>query len=167
MPTPSRRHVLHAGAAFAIPAGMVALSASAAARAAQPAQPTLPDEQGTAEVAAPMTVQYLEIVTPEVDALCEQYAAIYDITFSEPVAGFGGARTADLVGGGLLGIRAPMRATEAPVVRPYLLVDDIRAAVAAAQEAGAEVAMPPMPIPGRGTFAIVIHGGIDCGFWEI
>ena len=37
---------------------------------------------------------------------------------------------------------------------------------AAAAEAGAEIAMPPMEIPGQGMFAIVIHGGIDCGFWQ-
>ena len=113
-----------------------------------------------------MKVEYLEIVTPEVDAMCQQYATIYDIEFSEPIANFGGARTAKLDGGGMLGIRGPLRETETPVVRPYLLVDDIKAAVAAAAEAGAEVAMPPMQIPEYGMFAIVIHGGIECGFWQ-
>ena len=59
-----------------------------------------------------------------------------------------------------------MRETETPVVLPYVLVDDIKAAVKAATEAGAKVAMPPMEIPNHGMFAIVIHGGIDCGFWQ-
>ena len=113
-----------------------------------------------------MKVEYLEIVTTEVDALCTQYSSIYDITFSEPELTLGGARTAKLEGGGVIGIRAPMREDETPVVRPYALVDDVQAAVDAATSAGAEVAMPPMELPGQGTFAIVINGGIHCGFWK-
>ena len=113
-----------------------------------------------------MKVQYLEIVTPEVEAMCNQYAAIYDITFSEPDPSFGGARKAELEGGGWVGIRGPLRETETPVVRPYVLVEDIKSAVDAAEKAGGQVAMPPMEIPGSGMFAIVIHGGIECGFWQ-
>ena len=113
-----------------------------------------------------MKIQYLEIVTTEVDGMCRQYSAIYDISFSEPNDNFGGARHAKLDGGGLLGIRGPRRDTETPVVRPYVLVDDIEAAVESAKKAGAEIAMPPMEIPEHGMFAIVIHGGIDCGFWQ-
>jgi predicted enzyme related to lactoylglutathione lyase len=123
-------------------------------------------ESNPSAAGEPMKIQYLEIVTPEVDALCRQYSTIYGITFSEPDANFGGARTAKLDGGGLIGIRGPLRDTETPVVRPYVLVDDIRAAVKSAAEAGAEIAMPPMEIPGHGLFAIVIHGGIECGFWQ-
>ncbi len=114
-----------------------------------------------------MKVQYLEIVTPEVDALCRQYSTIYGATFSEPDANFGGARTAKLDGGGKIGIRGPLRETETPVVRPYMLVDDIKSAVESAADSGAEIAMPPMEIPGHGMFAIVIHGGIECGFWQV
>ena len=118
------------------------------------------------ETEEPMKIQYLEIVTPEVESLCRQYSTIYDVTFSEPNSNFGGARTAKLDGGGLIGIRGPLRDTEKPVVRPYLLVDDIEAAVQSAAEAGAEIAMPPMDIPEHGMFAVVIHGGIECGFWQ-
>uniref|UniRef100_A0A7S2I975 VOC domain-containing protein n=1 Tax=Helicotheca tamesis TaxID=374047 RepID=A0A7S2I975_9STRA len=113
-----------------------------------------------------MQVQYLEIVTPEVDSLCKQYEKTNGVEFSEPVAHFGGARTAKLAGGGMIGIRGPMRETETPVVRPYMLVDDIGAAVSAANDAGATTAMPPMEIPTQGKFAIVIHGGTECGFWQ-
>ena len=59
-----------------------------------------------------------------------------------------------------------MRDTEKPVVRPYLLVDDIHAAVKAAEAQGAEVAIPPMELPGQGTFAIYLLGGIDHGLWQ-
>jgi hypothetical protein len=51
-------------------------------------------------------------------------------------------------------------------VRPYLLVDDVEAAAAAAVEAGGEIAHPPMELPGHGTFAIFIQGGIHHGLWQ-
>jgi predicted enzyme related to lactoylglutathione lyase len=53
-----------------------------------------------------------------------------------------------------------------PVVRPYLLVEDIEAAVKVAEKEGAEVALPPMKIPGQGTFSIYILGGIEHGLWQ-
>ncbi len=113
-----------------------------------------------------MQVFYLEIVTPEVDAVCAVYAKAHDITFSEPVAGLGGARTAAMPDGGMIGVRAPLRETEEPIVRPYWLVDDINAAVAAVEKSGAKIAHPPMEIPGYGTFAIYIVGGVEHGLWK-
>ena len=50
------------------------------------------------------------------------------MTFAEPEPGLGNARTAVLTSGGMIGVRAPMHAAEEPVVRPYLLVDDVEAA---------------------------------------
>jgi predicted enzyme related to lactoylglutathione lyase len=114
-----------------------------------------------------MKVHYLEIVTPDVDAVCAAYAALHDVSFSEPEPGLGNARTAAFPGGGLLGIRAPMHETEMPVVRPYILVDDIDAAFKAAKAAGGEVAHPPMEIPGHGLFAIFVQGGIHHGLWQL
>ena len=114
-----------------------------------------------------MNVHYLEIVTNEVDAVCATYAQLHGVTFGPGDAGLGGARTAPLPEGGMLGVRAPMNETEAPVVRPYLLVDDIESAAKAAVEAGAEIAHPPMELPGHGTFAIFIQGGIHHGLWQV
>ena len=114
-----------------------------------------------------MKVHYLEIVTPEVEALVVQYTDVHGVTFSEPITSLGGARTAELGDGALIGIRGPMHDAENPVVRPYVLVDDIEAAVDAAAAAGAQVALPPMALPGYGTCAIVLHGGIECGLWQI
>lgn len=114
-----------------------------------------------------MQIQYLEIVTPDVDAVCATYSQLHGVTFSDPEAGLGNARTAPLPGGGLIGVRAPMHEAEDPVVRPYLLVDDIEAATAAAEEAGAEIAHPPLELPGHGTFAIFIQGGVHHGLWQI
>ncbi|MEM7260399.1 MAG: hydroxylase [Planctomycetota bacterium] len=113
-----------------------------------------------------MRVHYLEIVTPEVDAMCTTYADANGLEFGEPDMGLGNARTAALPNGGMVGIRAPMHEAETPVVRPYWLVEDIEAAVAAAVASGAQVAHPPLEIPGHGTFAIYIHGGIQHGLWQ-
>ncbi len=75
-----------------------------------------------------MRIHYLEIVTKAVDEVCAAYAAAHGVRFGESDPGLGFARTAPLPGGGLVGVRAPLRETEAPVVRPYRLVDDIQAA---------------------------------------
>lgn len=115
---------------------------------------------------ASMQIQYLEIVTPDVPAVCATYAKLYGVTFTEPVPELGNARTADLPDGGKLGVRAPLRDSEDPVVRPYLLVDDIEASVKAAEVAGAVIAHPAMEIPGHGTFAIFIQGGVEHGLWQ-
>ncbi len=114
-----------------------------------------------------MKIHYLEIVTKDVDAVCAAYSSAHEVRFGEPQAELGNARTAALAGGGLVGVRAPMHETEAPVVRPYWLVDDIEAAVAAAVHAGGTVAHPPMEIPGHGTFAIYLQGGNDHGLWQL
>ena len=113
-----------------------------------------------------MQIQYLEIVTPDVDATCATYEKLHGVSFSDPVPELGNARTTPLSGGGLLGVRGPMAESEEPVVRPYLLVDDIAAAAAAAEQSGGEIAHPPMEIPGRGQFAIYIQGGIHQALWQ-
>ncbi|WP_434031499.1 VOC family protein [[Pseudomonas] boreopolis] len=113
-----------------------------------------------------MKVQYLEIVTNDVDGVCTAYAAAHKVRFGEPDAGLGHARTAALADGGLVGVRAPLRETELPVVRPYWRVDDIEAAVAAVAGAGGVIAHSPMEIPGHGTFAIYLLGGNDHGLWQ-
>ncbi|MDX1500193.1 MAG: hypothetical protein R3176_09865 [Woeseiaceae bacterium] len=114
-----------------------------------------------------MQIQYLEIVTPDVDAVCAAYGKAHGITFGEPDASLGNARTAETAGGGKIGVRAPMHEDEEPVVRPYWLTDDIEAAVSAATDAGGVIAHPPMEIPGHGTFAIYILGGVHHGLWQL
>jgi predicted enzyme related to lactoylglutathione lyase len=113
-----------------------------------------------------MQVHYLEIVTKDVEAVCAAYAATNGAQFGKPVAALGNARTAQMAGDGLVGVRAPMHESEEPVVRPYWLVDNIEVALAATVEAGGEIAHPPLEIPGRGTFAIYILGGVHHGLWQ-
>lgn len=114
-----------------------------------------------------MPIHYLEIVTRDVDGMCAVYAAANGLRFGETDAGLGGARTAALPGGGLVGVRAPLHESEQPVLRPYWLVDDIESAFASAVKAGGEVAHPPLEIPGHGTFAIYIAGGVHHGLWQL
>jgi len=114
-----------------------------------------------------MQVYYLEIVTNDVEAVCSSYVKTHNIQFGEPDSLLGNARTAELLGGGLVGVRAPLREDEEPVVRPYWLVDDIKAAVSAVEKAGGVIALPPMEIPGRGTIAIYLLGNNQHGLWQL
>ena len=113
-----------------------------------------------------MQIRYLEIVTPEVDATCEALASAHGAAFGEPVPELGHARTLELSNGGRIGVRAPMHESEEPVVRPYLKAPDAEAATAAAADTGAQVAHPPLEIPGQGTFSIYFQGGNQFGVWQ-
>lgn len=114
-----------------------------------------------------MKTHYLEIVTNDVNAVCNAYEATHAVSFAEPDAMLGGARTCTLADGSIIGVRAPLRDTEAPIVRPYWLVGDIQKAVASIEGQGGEIAVPPMTIPEKGTFAIYILGGNDHGLWQL
>ena len=114
-----------------------------------------------------MRIHYLEIVTPDIAGVCETYAQTQGLHFGEPDAALGGARTASVPGGGMVGVRGPLRESEAPIVRHYAAVADIALAVETAQASGAIVALPPMPLPGHGQCAIVIQGGVEMGFWQL
>jgi predicted enzyme related to lactoylglutathione lyase len=114
-----------------------------------------------------MKVHYLEIVAADRDAVCAAYEAAHGVTFGPADPMLGGARTTALPHGGILGVRGPLRDSEEPIVRPYWLVDDIQSALAAATKTGAFVAHPPLEIPGKGTFAIYIQGGVNHGLWQL
>jgi predicted enzyme related to lactoylglutathione lyase len=114
-----------------------------------------------------MHVQYLEIVTRDVDAVCAGYALVHAVQFSAPDAGLGNARTAALPSGAVVGVRAPLREDEEPVVRPYWLVDDTETAVASVVATGGTLALPPTKLPAHGTIAIYLQGGNDYGLWQV
>jgi len=114
-----------------------------------------------------MKVHYLEIVCSDVGSICKTYEDSHGVSFTAPDDSLGGARTCILLDGSVIGVRAPMSESEKPVVRPYWLVDDIEKSLALATKLGAEVAHPPLQIPGKGRFAIYIQGGIQHGLWQL
>jgi uncharacterized protein len=172
LPT-SRRDFLYIGlGAIALPVAVSNLSCSPDKGDEGPDSRELSNEQAKSHLKdagkeTAMKIQYLEIVTPDVAAACLLYSQVCGVTFGSAVQELGGARTASLASGGMIGIRAPLRDTEKPVVRPYVLVKNIDAAVATAAKAGALIAVEPTEIAGRGQFAIFIHGGIESGLWQL
>jgi predicted enzyme related to lactoylglutathione lyase len=113
-----------------------------------------------------MALHYLEIVSGDADALVELYERVHGVTFGAPDPDLGQARVATLAGGALVGIRKPLAAHEQPIVRTYLAVADIQDAVEQAEASGAIVAYAPTRQGERGTFAILIHGGVQHGLWQ-
>lgn len=113
------------------------------------------------------SIHYLEIVTPDVKAVCERYAETHGWRFERIDPALGNARVARLPGGTLCGIRAPMHTDEKPIVRTYLRVTDVDVAVRGVAQSGAEVLLERMEIPGHGVIAIYRHGGIEQGLWQV
>jgi predicted enzyme related to lactoylglutathione lyase len=113
-----------------------------------------------------MSVHYLEIVSNDVDAQAGLYQRMHGLAFGPPDPDLGQARVATRPDGTLVGIRKPLAAHEHPIVRTYLEVADIQQAAKQAEDAGALVAYPPTRQGARGTFAIVIQGGVQHGLWQ-
>ena len=112
-------------------------------------------------------VHYLEIVTPDVEAVRNLYEESYGWHFQPIEPALGNAFVAELPGGVLCGIRAPMHAEEKPTVRTYVRVADIKTSVQRATQLGATVLLEQMEIPGHGVIAIYLHGGIEHGIWQV
>ena len=113
-----------------------------------------------------MAVHYLEIVNNDVDNLTELYQRVHDLSFGPPEADLGEAQVAAQADGTLIGIRMPLAAHEQPIMRTYVVVEDIQLAVQKAEDAGAIIAYPPTRQGQQGTFAIVIQGGVEHGLWQ-
>ena len=113
-----------------------------------------------------MTVHYFEIVTADVDATCALYEQVHGASFGAPEADLGLARVATRADGSLVGIRAPLAEHERPTTRAYVAVENIGAAVEAAERLGAMVAYPPTRQGVHGVFAILIQAGVEHGLWQ-
>ncbi len=113
------------------------------------------------------SIYYFEIVTPDVETVCRLYGEAYGWTFEAKGPEWGNSYVASLPDGSLCGVRAPMHETEQPIVRTYLRVADIDAAVEEAGKLGAEIALEPMEMPGHGRIAIYLLGGIQQGLWQV
>ena len=113
-----------------------------------------------------MAVHYLEIVSNDLDTLTALYQRMHGLSFGPPDPDLGQARVATRMDGTLVGIRKPLAAHEQPIMRTYLAVEDIQQAVKKAEDSGALIAYPPTRQGQRGTFAIVIQGGVQHGLWQ-
>jgi predicted enzyme related to lactoylglutathione lyase len=113
-----------------------------------------------------MAVHYLEIISNDVDTLTGLYERMHAFSFGPPDPDLGQARVATQADGTLVGIRRPLAAHEQPMVRAYLAVEDIQEAAKSAEGSGATIAYGPTEQGRRGTFAIVIHGGVEHGLWQ-
>jgi predicted enzyme related to lactoylglutathione lyase len=113
-----------------------------------------------------MAVDYLEIVSNDVETLIGLYQRMHGLSFGPPDSDLGQARVATRADGTLVGIRKPLAAHEQPLVRSYFGVEDIQQAVKVAEAHGAAVAYPPTQQGSRGTFAIVIQGDVQHGLWQ-
>ena len=60
----------------------------------------------------------------------------------------------------------PLADHEQPIIRPYLAVDDIAAAISQAEAKGAVVAYPPTQQGDTGTWAICLLGDLQVGLWQ-
>ncbi|MEM8615827.1 MAG: hydroxylase [Pseudomonadota bacterium] len=114
-----------------------------------------------------MQVYYLEIVTEDVDATCKGLSALHRVEFSLPEPALGGARLAKLADGGQVGVRAPLAEHDTPIVRPYLRVEDLNAAITTAEKAGAQILMRATEVPDHGRFALYTLGGHQYGLWQV
>lgn len=112
-------------------------------------------------------VHYLEIVTPDPASTRDLYAKSHGWQFQSMDPALGNAFVAELPGGSLCGIRAPMSSDEKPIVRTYLRVNDLKTAVQSAAQSGATILLDRMDLPGHGTIAIFEHGGIQQGLWQV
>ncbi|MFN0006707.1 MAG: VOC family protein [Planctomycetota bacterium] len=129
-------------------------------------EPAASEAQASKTVKA-IQVQYLEVVTPDVDSACSALEKVHGVSFGKPEPALGNARTAPLAGGGRMGVRAPMHEYEKSVVRPYVLVDDLGEAVKAATAAGGQFAIEATEIPGYCRFALYFQGDTEYGLWEM
>ncbi len=134
---------------------------------ASPQSPAASAETHQTTKKSAMLVQFLEIVTSDVDTTCKALEKVHGVTFGKPVAELGNARTTALQSGGRISVRAPLSEGDMTIVRPYMLVGDIEAAIQSADDAGAEFLMRTTEIPAQGKFAIYSLAGTQFGLWEM
>lgn len=112
------------------------------------------------------SIHYIEFVTPDAENVCSAYEKAYGWKFGEPAPELGNASIAELPDGGIFAVRSPMHDQEKPAVRVYARVPDLERSVEKAKEAGAEMMLEGMEIPGRGKIAIYSLGGLEHGIWQ-
>ena len=113
-----------------------------------------------------MRIHYLEIVCRDVAAQCAALERVHGFSFGPAVADLGQARVAEAPDGSLIGVRAPLAEHEQPIIRAYLVVEDIARAVKEVEAASAVIAYPPTQQGNTGTWAIYLLGDVQIGLWQ-
>jgi predicted enzyme related to lactoylglutathione lyase len=111
------------------------------------------------------TISHIEFPADDVERAKRFYGAVAGWEFNEMdgMPGFHLFRTSPEAGGGL-GKRGE---SVGDVVRVYIDVDDLEAAVAAATANGGTVITPPSDIPGQGRYAVINDPeGNEIGLYE-
>lgn len=111
------------------------------------------------------TISHIEFPADDVERAKRFYGAVAGWEFNEMdgMPGFHLFRTSPETGGGL-GKRGE---SVGDVVRVYIDVDDLEAAVAAATANGGTVITPPSDTPGQGRYAAIVDPeGNEIGLYE-
>ena len=111
------------------------------------------------------TITHIEFPADDVERAKRFYGAVAGWEFGEMdgLPNYWLFRTSPAAGGGV-GKRGE---TVGNVVRVYIDVDDLDAAIAAAEANGGSVVTPPRPVPGQGRYAAVLDPeGNEVGLFE-
>jgi hypothetical protein len=111
------------------------------------------------------TIAHIEFPADDVERAKRFYSAVAGWEFSEMdgLPGYFLFRTEEGHGGGL-GKRGE---SVGSVIRNYITVDKLEAAVAAAEANGGKVVSPPQDVPGQGRWSTILDSeGNEIGLWE-
>jgi predicted enzyme related to lactoylglutathione lyase len=111
------------------------------------------------------SISHIEFPADDVERAKRFYGAVAGWEYGEMagIPGFWLFRSSPEAGGGI-GKRGEAVGN---VIRVYIDVDDLDAAIAAAQANGGSVVTPPSPVPGQGRFAALLDPeGNEIGLFE-
>ncbi|MDC0666764.1 VOC family protein [Nannocystis radixulma] len=112
---------------------------------------------------------WADLNTPDLDGARRFYSGVLGWTFDEPVAEFGHYTTARLQGRSVVGVapKMPDQQHLPSAWSVYLKTSDIEATVRKMADAGGNVFVPPMEIPGQGHMAFGFDStGAAFGLWQ-
>jgi predicted enzyme related to lactoylglutathione lyase len=98
---------------------------------------------------------WADLITPDKDRAKEFYGDLFGWTGEDQGEEFGNYTLVKRGDEGLAGMMNPMQPGQPPVWMPYFAADDVEATTKAATDAGAQVMVPPTPIPTVGTFSVI------------
>ncbi|CAM3188386.1 VOC family protein [Tsukamurella hominis] len=112
---------------------------------------------------------WIDLMTSDVEAAVEFYGAVFGWEAEPANEDFGGYRNFRVNGNRVAGVMSPPDGGGGPgdVWSTYLRVEDAKASLRAATDAGASLVVPVVPVEDLGRFAFVIDPvGAAIGIWE-